>query len=405
MNMDYTPNLFRITILKLFKMVKWQYFGLLLLVLLSFGLHFGTIVESDNLIFDEVFYVPDARSIIAQEGTLLPEHPPLGKLFIVTGIRIFGDNPLGWRFFSVLFGSASIVLVYFICRSLKMSNRTTTLATVLFGLENLVFIQSSVAMLDVYSFSFLLMSLLLYLRNKFVLSGLLAGMCILIKLPGVLVLGIFFLYWILAKRKNWQSFVVPTSVAVILFLGLLPLLDYVVSGQISNPFQQIGYMIEHTGLLKFTDSNPIAASRPWDWLMNRGAISYSHNPQYIAIVSPTISAAIIPTTFYMLYKAIKHNMAALLGFLWFFCSYIPWVVITIITERLTYIYYMYPVIGAICIGLGLAFSEIINIRIENKNSKTATIGLIAVYLYFILHIGIFFILSPLSPPIFKWLNI
>jgi predicted membrane-bound dolichyl-phosphate-mannose-protein mannosyltransferase len=320
-------------------------------------------------------------------------------------MRIFGDNPLGWRFFSVLLGTASIALVYFICKSLKMSNKATILVTVLFGLENLAFVQASVAMLDVYSFTFLLISLLLYLRNKFILSGLLAGMCILVKIPGAFVLGIFFLYWLLTGRKNWQSFVVPTSAAVISFLGLLPLLEYAVSGQFSNPFQQVGYMIESAGFLTFTDSNVIAASRPWDWLMNRGVIFYSHKPQYIAIISPTISAVMIPTILYMSYKAVKRNMAALFGLIWFLCAYLPWVVLSIVSERLTYIYYIYPAIVAVCIGLGLALSEIIDVRMENKNNKVAAFGFSAVYLYLLLHIVVFFILSPLVPPLFKWLNV
>ena len=33
---------------------------------------------------------------------------------------IFGDNPLGWRFFSVILGAISIVLFYLICRNLSM---------------------------------------------------------------------------------------------------------------------------------------------------------------------------------------------------------------------------------------------------------------------------------------------
>jgi len=41
--------------------------------------------------FDEQHYVPDARSILAGNGTQRLEHPPLAKLFIAAGIAIFGD--------------------------------------------------------------------------------------------------------------------------------------------------------------------------------------------------------------------------------------------------------------------------------------------------------------------------
>ena len=70
---------------------------------------------------------------------LRPEHPPLGKLIIVAGIEIFGDNPWGWRFFPILFGTASIVLFYFLCRRLDMSRNASNIATFLLAFENMTF--------------------------------------------------------------------------------------------------------------------------------------------------------------------------------------------------------------------------------------------------------------------------
>ena len=66
---------------------RWKYLGLCLIMVFTLGLHFGTIMHPSSLLFDENYYVPDARSIITHEGTLIPEHPPLGKLFIVAGFR------------------------------------------------------------------------------------------------------------------------------------------------------------------------------------------------------------------------------------------------------------------------------------------------------------------------------
>ena len=94
---------------------SWRWFGLFLLLLITLILHFSIIMQPNELVFDENHYVTEARSIIAGEGVLYPQHPPLGKLLIVFGIRLLGDNPLGWRFFSVLFGTVCIALFYFIC--------------------------------------------------------------------------------------------------------------------------------------------------------------------------------------------------------------------------------------------------------------------------------------------------
>jgi len=100
--MEITKRLFN-------RLSRWEYIWLCLLVVATLAMHFTIITIPDQPIFDELHYVPDTRSILQGDGTLRFEHPPLGKLFIVAGIFAFGDNPIGWRFFSVLCGTVSIV--------------------------------------------------------------------------------------------------------------------------------------------------------------------------------------------------------------------------------------------------------------------------------------------------------
>ena len=75
-----------------------------------------------GLIFDEAYYVNAARVI---DGIHPPpgvsyadaplhkdpnaEHPQLAKLIIAGGIKVFGDNPWGWRLGSVLFGMIALI--------------------------------------------------------------------------------------------------------------------------------------------------------------------------------------------------------------------------------------------------------------------------------------------------------
>ena len=89
---------------------SWEYTALCLLVLITLIMHFSIIMQPSELIFDEQHYVTDARHILQGEGTERIEHPPLGKLFIVFGMFLFGDNPFGWRFFSIFFGAICIIL-------------------------------------------------------------------------------------------------------------------------------------------------------------------------------------------------------------------------------------------------------------------------------------------------------
>ena len=80
-----------------FRLYRWEHFWLCLLVLATLVMHFVIIANPPGFILDEQHYIPEARNIIENQEISRPEHPPLGKLFVVTGIELFGDNPWGWR--------------------------------------------------------------------------------------------------------------------------------------------------------------------------------------------------------------------------------------------------------------------------------------------------------------------
>ena len=62
--------------------------------------------------FDETWYVPTARQWLANGEMLHPEHPPLAKMLIAEGMRLFGDNPFGWRAMSLVFGALTVTAVW-----------------------------------------------------------------------------------------------------------------------------------------------------------------------------------------------------------------------------------------------------------------------------------------------------
>jgi len=72
-----------------------QNIGILLLIFFFMGLQFFMLDRPYSLLGDEIYYVPEAKSKLNHNGLLHPEHPPLGKLFITLGIRLFGDTPFG----------------------------------------------------------------------------------------------------------------------------------------------------------------------------------------------------------------------------------------------------------------------------------------------------------------------
>jgi dolichyl-phosphate-mannose-protein mannosyltransferase len=101
-----------------------------------------------KLVFDEVHYVPAARALLALSGPVNIEHPLLGKELIALGIRLFGDNSFGWRFFSTIAATACVLGVHWIAWMLWRSRRTALIAGAVTLLNITVFIQARIAMLD-----------------------------------------------------------------------------------------------------------------------------------------------------------------------------------------------------------------------------------------------------------------
>lgn len=110
--------------------------------------------------FDEVHYLPAARQLLAwwEVGFgeyLNREHPMLGKQLIALGMGLFGDNALGWRIMPLVFGT----LALFAAMRALWHASADRFACIAFGLLLAtgfhLFIQSRIAMLDVFMASFL----------------------------------------------------------------------------------------------------------------------------------------------------------------------------------------------------------------------------------------------------------
>jgi predicted membrane-bound dolichyl-phosphate-mannose-protein mannosyltransferase len=385
--------------------MRWQYLGLCVIVLAVLALHLTTIMRPADLVFDENHYIVEARGIMAGWGPLYTEHPPLGKLLIISGIRLLGDNPVGWRLFPVLFGTAGIILFYFICGSLNMPRRTQLLATFLFGFENLSFLQAGLAMLDVYSVTLMLTAFLLCLRGKQLSSGLCVGLSTLVKLTGVLAFPAIFLHWLFSSRKRVQWLLVLAFATIISFLLFYPLLDFALSHTLSNPIALIKESFSRSSGITLSTGYSEVASRPWEWLLSLQAWFYTYDPQYIAVITPTIWVLIIPSVLYMLFRAIRGNGASLFGLSWFASAYLPLIALSLILDRVTYLYYLYPAVGAVCIGLGLGLAHLLELgKNQGRNlARRMAIGVTTGYL--VLHVIFFVVLSPFFLPLVRWFPI
>lgn len=379
---------------------NWQ---IVCLVLISLAMHLGVVGWADKLIYDEHYWVPEANSIIHQRLVQWPQYPALGKLFIAAGISVFGDNPWGWRIPSVIFGTITIVLVYLLGRKLA-GKRTAILAAFLLVFENLTFVMSGLAMLDISSVAFMLLSFLLYLDNKYALSGTALALSILCKPSGVLAVFVVLGYWFLTRQKrglrNLGSFV---AAALLAFFLLMPATDFMATGQWLDPFGRIAEMLAGQTSLKLSQMTPeviraVHAHPPWEWItFSASMLPEPTTLRHTMIITPPLLVLIIPSMVYMLYESIRNKrMFARFVLMWFGATYLLWIPIELLTDRPMYIYYFVPTVGAVCLAVGFGVQ-----RAWRRFSR-ATYGLFAyvarflLVLYVILYVLAFVLCSPLA---------
>lgn len=189
-------------------------------LIIFFAVHFALLIgvtTPDKFYFDEVHYVPAARQMlepVMPTPVLNPMHPPLAKQMIALSIRIFGDEPLGWRYPGVLFGSLAIVAVYLCGLALFAGQGTAVAAALLAFFNQMVFVQSRIAMLDIFALAFGLFATAAFMHGFrkerphlwFALAGLAFGLSIACKWSGLFVLTICtVIVAVIRLMQSWRT--------------------------------------------------------------------------------------------------------------------------------------------------------------------------------------------------------
>jgi len=139
-------------------------YNTVLLFLLGFHilLHVSIINVPADFLFDSAYYIPACRAILAGQADTNLAHPSLAKVFIALSIKMFGDCQLGWRFFGIAFGMLSLATLYFFVKKMTNNYNAALTSVVLLSFENLFWIHSGIAMLDIYVLVFITLSFLCY---------------------------------------------------------------------------------------------------------------------------------------------------------------------------------------------------------------------------------------------------
>lgn len=360
---------------------------LLYFVLLFAALtRFINLGRPNELVFDEVYYVDGARDYL-QSGVELDKgsaefivHPPVGKWAIALGIKLFGDNPFGWRFTAALIGVASVALIYLISQKLFHSYFLSISATVLMSLDGLSLVMSRTALLDIFLSFFLLLSFYFLVTHRLWLMSLTMGLALGTKWSAIYVLAALGIYLLISQRKIIQTAIqcalIPFIVYVASWFGWF-LSDKGWSRDFSsNPI--ISWIHYHREILNFhtglTTEHSYEASA-WNWLvLGRPTSFYYSTPktcgasscsqEVLAIGTPLLwwvgLIALFLTIGYFIYR--REKSAGLILMFWL-ASYLPWLAFP---ERTMFFFYAIAFQPFMILGIVYIFQK----ALENSETRS-----------------------------------
>jgi dolichyl-phosphate-mannose-protein mannosyltransferase len=364
------------------------------------------------LIFDEKYYVNAARVLLSlhvachNDGTgcdpynsapggIDPnaEHPPLGKLFIAAGMKVFGDTPLGWRIAPLIFGTVAIVALYWLVRSAGGGSWLALGAASLMAVDNLSLVHGRIATLDVFVVVFMIAAAALYVRSHPLLAGIALGVGSTVKLVAPFMLLVFGLIEVLRfvafheygrnfrAARPWRRLlplVFCLAAGAVVYFGLLDVLDLWVkplhnpndscpgSGTTySNSFVHTAYMLCYAGKLTSPNGPVGIASYPWQWLIDLEPINYytvnvtvgsglskAVHPQvaFQGLMNPAIILLALPAFSLAVADAIRRrDQLAIVATAWALGTFLPFVYESAVNQRTSYLYYMVVVLPAVYI--------------------------------------------------------
>ena len=114
--------------------------------------------------FDEIYHPRTALENIENLHPYEITHPPLGKVILGLGIRLFGMTPFGWRFMGTLFGVLMLPLLYVFLKNMFGKTAVAACGTTLFAAEFMHLTQTRIATIDTYGVFFILLSYWFFYR-------------------------------------------------------------------------------------------------------------------------------------------------------------------------------------------------------------------------------------------------
>lgn len=359
-------------------------------------------------VFDEVYHGFTAKEYLkgnpaAWEWWSVPPpgvafewtHPPLAKEIMAASMGILHDTD-NWvfRLPGALLGILSVYLIYLISKQLFSSETVSLLASFLFSIDGLNFVQSRTGMNDIYLVTFSLISLLFFLKKRWLLSSIFLGLALASKWTAIYLAMMFFILFlkdilkdrslknlklVIAKRENHSLKAMDKTESsrvardntdfspwrLIPFIFIPPVI-YLISyipffrlGHTPNQFIELQKQIwwYHTHLKAHHDYS----SPWWSWPLDLYPVWYY--VQYFPKATANIftvgnvavfwlgSAATLLAIYHLFQKRLKELFIPILGFLIF---WLPWA----ISPRIMFLYHFSPSVPFLSILLAYETHQI-----------------------------------------------
>ncbi len=299
-----------------------------------------------RIYFDELHYVPAARKLLELKFAN-PEHPLLGKEIIAAAIALLGDHPLYWRIPSALFGAFGLFAFARLMWFATGSRYAALSGQFLLATGFAWFIQSRIAMLDMFMACFGMIALwncaaAMRLphqgRWRLALAGLFFGLAMGVKwsiLPVAIMPGLAFLLYKL--RANGLRQVLARSGGLVpgislaeaaVWLGLVPLAVYWTSFApaffyVDRPVDPLGFVAQHKYMLELQDSvrkHHTYASVWYEWIANWRCVWYLYEHAdgaqrgVLLIGNPFTMLAGLPAVLWCLWTGLRQRRGDALAF-------------------------------------------------------------------------------------------
>ena len=355
--------------------------------------------------FDEIYFPRTAYEHIHGLSVYETTHPPLGKIIISLGIRIFGMNPFGWRFMGTLFGVLLVPVMYLFALKIFKKRLYAFTGAFLMMFDFMRYAQSRLATIDTYSVMFVMLMYYFmydYFTTKsydltfkqslkpLAFCGLSFGIGIACKWTSVYAgAGLAFLFF-LAKvleyqdverkrvswpkeKKSWMvSNFLPTCAVCLVFFLVIPAVIYILSYipyKAGDPDKSLLQIVWDNQLYMYNYHSKLNATHDfsstwWQWPIMVRPIWYyvlRESPENIrstivAFGNPAVwwtGIAAIVTSMVMAWR--KQDKKMTVVFVAFALQFCPWMLV----DRCTFIYHFFTSVPFVILMIVYCISSLL----------------------------------------------